>query len=160
MLWNWDVVDSCFITEQWHIHTIRQYAGSLIGLFLVVVILEGVRKLARVYDRYILRRYQFRLANSSLTSISQSVRNNRPFRPTFFQQFVRSLFYFCQFSTAYLLMLATMTHNGGVILSIFGGALFGFWIFGADTVPGATVIESSDYGIYLERVGFGGKSKA
>ncbi|KAJ7768533.1 Ctr copper transporter, partial [Mycena metata] len=145
MLWNWDTVDACFISEQWHIHTIRQYAGSLIALFFIVVMLEGVRRLARIYDRYILRRYQSRLANSSLANMAQSVRNNQPFKPSLFQHFIRSLFYFCQFSTAYLLMLATMTHNGGVIFSVFGGALFGFLIFGRDTVPGAAVIESSDY---------------
>jgi hypothetical protein len=40
-------------------------------------------------------------------------------RPTIFQQFIRSIFYFFQFSTAYLVMLAVMTHNGGVILAVF-----------------------------------------
>ncbi|KAJ7822428.1 Ctr copper transporter family-domain-containing protein [Mycena leptocephala] len=159
MLWNWDTVDSCFISEQWHIHTIQQYAGSLIALFLIVILLEGVRRLARVYDRFILRRYQSRLAHGILSKISETFRNNRPFKPTLIQQFIRSLFYFFQFSTAYLIMLAAMTHNGGVILAVFAGALVGFLFFGRDTVPGATVIESSDYGIYLEQIG-SGKSRA
>ncbi|KAJ6460929.1 Ctr copper transporter family-domain-containing protein [Mycena sanguinolenta] len=153
MLWNWDTIDSCFISEEWHIHTVQQYAGSLLGLFLVVILLEGFRRLSRKYDRFILRRYQIRLASASLGKISETFRNNQSFRPTSFQQLVRSLFYFIQFSAAYLLMLAAMTHNGGVILAIFLGALVGFLFFGSDTVPGATVIEASDYGIYLEQIG-------
>ncbi|KAJ7318127.1 Ctr copper transporter family-domain-containing protein [Mycena albidolilacea] len=153
MLWNWDTVDACFISEQWHIHNIQEYAGSLLALFLVVILLEGLRKVSRVYDRFILRRYQNRLASARFGKISDSFRNSKSFRPTIFQQFIRSIFYFFQFSTAYLVMLAAMTHNGGVILAVFAGALVGFLFFGRDTVSGATVIESSDYGIYLEQIG-------
>ncbi|KAJ7231292.1 Ctr copper transporter family-domain-containing protein [Mycena haematopus] len=160
MLWNWDKVDSCIISEQWHVHTVPQYAGSLVALFLIVILLEGLRRMSRVYDRFILRRYQARAASAiSLGKLSETSKSNRAFSPNIFQHFIRSLFYFVQFTIAYLLMLAAMTHNGGVILAIVVGALVGFLFFGRDTVPGATVVEASDYGVYLEQIG-SGKLKA
>ncbi|KAJ7715716.1 Ctr copper transporter family-domain-containing protein [Mycena maculata] len=154
MLWNWDTVDSCFISEQWHVHTLRQYAGTLIGVFFIVVLLEAFRKISRAYDAHILRRYKNRLAAETLVRLAEAVKRNKPFSPGFFQHLVRSLFYFIQFSTAYLLMLAAMTHNGGLLIAIFAGAFAGFFLFGRDTVPGATVVESSDYAIHLEQLGF------
>ncbi|KAJ7621098.1 Ctr copper transporter family-domain-containing protein [Roridomyces roridus] len=144
MFWNWDTVDSCFITEQWHVQTTRQYAGTLIGVFLLVVVLEAFRRMSRAYDGFILRRYKDRVGQS-----------NKEFRPSLFQHLLRSLFYLVQFSAAYLLMLAAMTHNGGLILAIFSGAFAGFLFFGRDTVPGSTAlsVESSEYPIQLEQLG-------
>ncbi|KAK7053825.1 Ctr copper transporter family-domain-containing protein [Favolaschia claudopus] len=149
MLWNWDTVDACLVTEQWHIRTPRQYAGSLIGLFFVVVLLEGVRRLSRTYDRYVVRRYQSRL---SIGRVSDSFKKKQGVSPGIFAQVIRSLLYFIQFSTAYLLMLAAMSHNGGVILTIFIGAFFGFLIFARDTLPGTSQSEPSDYAVYLEQI--------
>ncbi|KAJ7489569.1 Ctr copper transporter family-domain-containing protein [Mycena latifolia] len=154
MLWNWDTVDTCLITDEWHVHTIQQYAGTLIGIFLIVVFLEGFRKMSRAYDRFILRRFQSR------AKFAERVREERPFRPSIIQHFVRSVFYFIQFSAAYLLMLAAMTHNGGLILAIFAGALIGFLFFGRDTVPGAHTTEAADYDIHLEQLNFGGKERS
>ncbi|KAJ7062002.1 hypothetical protein C8F01DRAFT_1082591 [Mycena amicta] len=143
MLWN-----CCFISDQWHVRTLRQfkslpwqYAGSVVAIFFVVVVLEGVRRLSRVYDRHILRQHQNRLKSTpSQVKVSEIFRNNRPFK---------------YFGTGYLLMLAAMSHNGGVIMALFAGAFVGYLIFGRDTVAGATVIESTDYGICLEQVEFG-----
>nr|GAT52020.1 predicted protein [Mycena chlorophos] len=154
MLWNWDTVDTCLISSEWHVHTKRQYAGTLLALFLVVILLEGVRRLGRVYDRYIIRKHQKR-ASIGQAKVGDAVSSGRPFRPNFFQQILRALFYFLQFGTGYLLMLAAMTHNGGVIIALFVGAFFGYLIFGRDTVAGATVIETTDYGIVLEQVSLG-----
>ncbi|KAJ6535910.1 Ctr copper transporter family-domain-containing protein [Mycena vulgaris] len=151
MLWNWDTVDACIISDQWHIHTIQQYAGTLTGIFLIVIILEGLRRMSRAYDRFILRRFQSR------AKFAERVRSDRPFSPSIVQHFIRTLLYFIQFGAAYLLMLAAMTHNGGVILAIFAGALVGFLFFGRDTVPGAHTTESGDYGVHLEQLNFGGK---
>ncbi|KAJ7654788.1 Ctr copper transporter family-domain-containing protein [Mycena rosella] len=154
MLWNWDTVDTCVITDQWHVHTIQQYAGTLAGIFLIVAFLEGFRRMSRGYDRFILRRYQSR------AKFAERVREDRPFSPSIIQHFIRSVLYLVQFSAAYLIMLAAMTHNGGIILAIFAGALVGFLFFGRDTVPGANITESEDYAIHLEQLSFGGKEKS
>lgn len=51
MLWNWNTVDSCFISTSWHNSTRAQFAGSVIGVFFLVVAIEAVRRLGREYDR-------------------------------------------------------------------------------------------------------------
>lgn len=51
MLWNWNTIDSCFLSSSWHIESRGQFAGSVIGVFLLVVAIEGLRRLGREYDR-------------------------------------------------------------------------------------------------------------
>ncbi|KAG9118951.1 Copper Transporter integral membrane protein that functions in high affinity copper transport [Ceratobasidium sp. 392] len=53
MLWNWYTIDSCFLSEQWHIHSKVGFAFSVIGIFLIVCAVEAVRRAARNYDRVI-----------------------------------------------------------------------------------------------------------
>ncbi|KAJ7243030.1 Ctr copper transporter [Mycena rebaudengoi] len=117
MLWNWDVVDSCFIFEQWHIHSSQQYAESLVGIFFLVIFAEGLHRLSRAYDAYVLRRDKKKRSVFRVLKLSESERAAR-FRPTIMQQLIRSLFHCVGFSAAYLLMLAAMSYNGGVILTV------------------------------------------
>jgi copper transporter 1 len=56
MLWNWNTVDSCFLSSTWHIRSKGMFAGSVIGVFLLVIAIEAVRRGAREYDRYISRK--------------------------------------------------------------------------------------------------------
>jgi hypothetical protein len=51
MLWNWYTVDTCFLAESWHNKTKGAFAGSVIGVFILVILIEGLRRLAREYDR-------------------------------------------------------------------------------------------------------------
>ncbi|KAL8678084.1 MAG: hypothetical protein Q9186_005523 [Xanthomendoza sp. 1 TL-2023] len=55
MLWNWNTVDSCFISSSWHITSPGKFAGSCIGVVALVCVLELIRRLSRDYDRYILK---------------------------------------------------------------------------------------------------------
>lgn len=55
MLWNWYTVDSCFLSSTWHVRSKAQFAGSVIGVCLLVMAIEGVRRLGREYDRRLLR---------------------------------------------------------------------------------------------------------
>lgn len=55
MLWNWYTVDTCFLAETWHNKTKGAFAGSVIGVFLLVIAIEGLRRLAREYDRKLVK---------------------------------------------------------------------------------------------------------
>ena len=55
MLWNWYTIDSCFLSSSWHVKSHSQFAGSVIGICLLVMAIEGVRRLGREYDRRLLR---------------------------------------------------------------------------------------------------------
>ena len=57
MLWNWDTIDTCFISKTWHIRSTGMFAGSCIGVILLVMTLEFLRRVVKEYDRYLLRQH-------------------------------------------------------------------------------------------------------
>ncbi|KAE9974110.1 hypothetical protein EG327_008894 [Venturia inaequalis] len=57
MTWNWYTIDSCFLTKSWHINTSAQFAGTCIGVVLMVILLEALRRLSKEYDALILRNH-------------------------------------------------------------------------------------------------------
>ena len=57
-----------------------------------------------------------------------------PIHPTLVQQLVRALFYAVQFTSAYLLMLISMSYNGYILLSMMLGALVGHFVSSWDTL--------------------------
>lgn len=65
MLWNWYTIDSCFIARSWHVRSSGAFAGSCIGVILLVISLEFLRRAQRELDRY------FRRVNSSSVSSHQ-----------------------------------------------------------------------------------------
>lgn len=132
MLWNWTVQDACFLTSGWHIRSVGDYVGTLIGVFFLVVALEGVRRLGREYDQSIRAAYYRReaLALAALAkNQGREVAQAAPFRPSHKEHAIRSVFYFVQYSVAFLLMLLGMYFNGGVLLAIFAGGGVGHFIF-------------------------------
>ncbi|PYH92468.1 Ctr-domain-containing protein [Aspergillus ellipticus CBS 707.79] len=56
MLWNWNTVDTCFISKAWHITSAGMFAGSCIGVICLVICLELLRRIAREYDAFIVHR--------------------------------------------------------------------------------------------------------
>lgn len=60
MLWNWYTIDSCFIARSWHNRTKTAFAFSCIGIFLICILLEFIRRVQRNYDRRIIRKYQLK----------------------------------------------------------------------------------------------------
>ncbi|KAJ6526112.1 Ctr copper transporter, partial [Mycena sp. CBHHK59/15] len=122
---NRNTIDSCFISERWHVKTISQYARTPVGISFLVVALEGLWRLSHTHDAYILGKYKKHLDKEAIISIiHMSGKQSRPFKLPFFQQMIQSLFYFVQFSITYLLMLAAMSHNGGHILAIFASCVY------------------------------------
>ncbi|RVD84250.1 uncharacterized protein DFL_006011 [Arthrobotrys flagrans] len=139
------------------------FALSCIGVILLVISLEFVRRMQREYDRHIIRH-----ATAAVTTINETAgagkladegshvsgspvpnqirgfntassriaRFLRPFnfRPSFLQQVVRGLLYMVQFGAAYFVMLLAMYYNGYIIICILIGAFLGFTLFGYDNL--------------------------
>lgn len=116
MLWNWNTIDACFISSDWHIRSNGAFAGTCIGVVLMGITLEALRRGAREYDAWIVRAFRAKLANGD------TVPNTAIFRPSLTQQAVRAVLHALTFGVAYMLMLIAMYYNGYVILCIFLGA--------------------------------------
>lgn len=65
MLWNWNTIDTCFIARSWHVRSSGAFAGSCIGVVLLVILLEGLRRTCKEYDRYLVQQHARRLAAES-----------------------------------------------------------------------------------------------
>lgn len=127
MLWNWNTVDSCFLSSSWHVTSRGMFAGSCIGVLLLVMLLELLRRMVKEYDALLVRKHS---TNNSSTYVAAAGRaqhqaasesgeskdhglNVQPvsttssgrFRPTLPEQAVRALLHTCQFAVAYFVML-------------------------------------------------------
>jgi copper transporter 1 len=122
------------------------FAGSCIGVLLLVISLEALRRASREYDAYIMRahmenftspatatsRLQDTSDDPSKTPSTQSTTlllQPQSFAPNIFQQFVRAFLHMAQFAVAYIVMLLAMYYNGYLIICIFLGAFVGAFIF-------------------------------
>ncbi|KAF1916207.1 Ctr copper transporter [Ampelomyces quisqualis] len=148
MLWNWYTVDSCFIARSWRVKSQGDFAGSCIGVILLVIILEALRRAGKEYDRYIIAQHIKTLSpavcsssssadgsNSKdpATSVASPVTAAPRFRPNMLQQAIRALLHMLQFAVAYFVMLLAMYYNGYIIICIFIGAYIGYFIFGYES---------------------------
>lgn len=161
MLWNWNTIDACFISRSWHITSKAMFAGSCIGVVLLVIALEALRRAGKEYDRYLIAQYKKKSLSSPITS--SVVPNNNSdassnqdlfkqtspiaraaltcaaagepqvFRPSVAQQAIRALLQMLQFAVAYFVMLLAMYYNGYIIICIFLGEYIGYFIFGWET---------------------------
>jgi copper transporter 1 len=121
------------------------FAGSCIGVILLVITLECLRRSGKEYDRYILAQYTRSLNSSPAAVASSNSSDDRKgpstsalpargvghkFRPNILQQATRALLHMLQFAVAYFIMLLAMYYNGYIIICIFIGAYIGYFIFG------------------------------
>lgn len=145
MLWNWNTVGACFISSDWQISSKGVFAGSVVGVFFLVILLEFFRRLIREYDRKIARDAATRGVTSvAIGSDSKAgsaiafIGGPLPVRPTIAQQAVRSTLYMVQFAAGYMLMLLAMYYNGYILIfGIFMGAWAGFFLSSWDTITHA-----------------------
>lgn len=135
MLWNWNVVDSCFLSSSWHIKNNAMFAASCIGVSLLVVCLEFLRRLSKETDAYFMRSFQrhLRMTNAQITaansnnldSESASMSGYATYRASPLQQLVRAVLHGSTLGVAYIVMLLAMHYNGYIIISIILGAIIG-----------------------------------
>ncbi|EJD54203.1 hypothetical protein AURDEDRAFT_109949 [Auricularia subglabra TFB-10046 SS5] len=150
-----NTIDACFISAQWRAHSTGAFAGSVLAVFILVILLETTRRAGRAFDRRIAEEYMARWAKSEaseglvVAQFARAVRcglssppersngiNSR--RPTIVQQAARSTLYMVQFGAGYMLMLLAMSYNGYILLfGIFLGAWAGFFLNAWDTVGNA-----------------------
>ncbi|KAJ4408477.1 Copper Transporter integral membrane protein that functions in high affinity copper transport [Didymella pomorum] len=144
MLWNWYTVDSCFIARSWRITSKGMFAGSCIGVVLLVILLEFLRRAGKEYDRYIIQQClashtpaastatvaSSASSDNSKTPVTTTAPTAQKFRPSVLQQAIRALLHMLQFAVAYFVMLLAMYYNGYIIICIFIGAYLGYFIFG------------------------------
>jgi solute carrier family 31 (copper transporter), member 1 len=130
MLWNWYTIDSCFIADTWHVRSAGGFAGSCIGVILLVTALEGLRRAQREFDRWLHHVELAKHVESSdggsssprseiakgvaAVSTSYSGYPKGPAGRTLkaWQQLIRSVLYMLQFAVAYFVMLLAMYYNG------------------------------------------------
>ncbi|KAI1852725.1 hypothetical protein JX266_002266 [Neoarthrinium moseri] len=157
MLWNWYTIDACFLSESWHITNNGMFAATCIGVILLGVILEFLRRVGKEYDALILRQFQRHVsAQAALSKASKSagasccapaeVGSTGPrivtFRATPLQQLVRSVIHAITFGLAYIIMLLAMYFNGYIIICIIIGAGIGKFV--CDWMVHKVVIDDED----------------
>ncbi|KAI1098274.1 copper transport protein ctr4 [Jackrogersella minutella] len=131
MSWNWNTVGACFLAESWYIENEGAFAASCIGVFILVICLELLRRLGKEYDSFILRQFQQHIAAQARASKEDGTCcSDAPapgpqvvtFRATPLQQLIRSVIHAFSFGVAYILMLIAMAFNGYIIICIIIGA--------------------------------------
>ncbi|KAM4058640.1 ctr copper transporter family protein [Hirsutella rhossiliensis] len=154
MLFNLNTIDSCFLSDRWRITSAGMFAGSCIGVFLLTVALELLRRSIKEYDRFLVRQHLAKFQASTAAAAAaaraegESVSSKDvavaarascaavpPLRPSVLQQAVRAFLHLLQFTCAYILMLLAMYYNGYLLLCIFLGAYFGAFIFQWENLP-------------------------
>ncbi|KAK0657742.1 Ctr copper transporter family-domain-containing protein [Cercophora newfieldiana] len=139
MLWNWNTIDTCFISSSWHVRNAGMFAGSCIGVILLVMLLELLRRTVKEYDRYLLRKDLARQATTAAGDSANIIPKDGViparvgYKPTILEQAVRALLHTCQFAVAYFVMLLAMYYNGYIIICIFIGAYLGSFVFQWET---------------------------
>ncbi|KAI3324632.1 Ctr copper transporter [Xylariaceae sp. AK1471] len=78
MLWNWYTIDACFLSDSWQIQSQGGFAALLIGVVLLVVLLEFLRRVAKTYDRYLVNQYLNKVAASSPPAAQSSEKAEAP----------------------------------------------------------------------------------
>ncbi|KAI0015110.1 putative high affinity copper protein [Xylariomycetidae sp. FL0641] len=149
MFWNWNTNGTCFLAESWKVENDGMMAASCIGVFLMVILLEFLRRLGKEYDNFLLRRFKQHVACQSPPPKAPAC-NEVPaaphkvtFRASPLQQLIRSVVHAVSFGVAYIVMLTAMSFNGYIIISIILGA--GVGKFACDwMVLHATIADSSN----------------
>jgi copper transporter 1 len=137
MLWNWNIVDSCFLASSWHITNNVMFAASCVGASLLVVCLELLRRIGHEYDAYLLRQFQRQLRHQQAALAAATPANccdgplpafgtqYATFRASGLQQLVRAVIHGATLAVAYIVMLLIMYYNGYIFISIILGAVLG-----------------------------------
>ncbi|KAF7718289.1 Uncharacterized protein PECH_002891 [Penicillium ucsense] len=128
MLFNWYTVDACFLSTGWQIKNNGMFAVTCIGIILLVILVEALRRMGKEYDLFLERQFRRQaaiLAAKRTDSVTGGHAVGLKFRATPLQQLGRSFIHALTFGGAYIVMLLAMYFNVYVIICIFVGAGLG-----------------------------------
>lgn len=158
MLINYNTIGACFISDEWKITSTGMFAGSCIGVVVMSIFLEFLRRSVKEFDKYLVKQH---ISKHSTSVVSTAVDGKEtqeskgdvvpPFRPNFWQQGIRAALHTAQFTVAYFIMLLgvslfviflesqltviqAMYYNVYILVSIFIGILIGSYIFQYETL--------------------------
>jgi copper transporter 1 len=150
-----------FIARSWHVRSHGTFAATCVGVVLLVMSLEALRRAAKEYDARIVKQRIAELdaadgasgnATATITAgssdddedainkptvtstVAAAAGAARRFTPTLTQQLIRATFHLLQFAVAYFVMLLAMYYNGYIIICILLGAFLGSFIFGWESI--------------------------
>ncbi|PHH69119.1 hypothetical protein CDD80_7006 [Ophiocordyceps camponoti-rufipedis] len=148
MVFHSTTIDSCFLSDKWHITSSGMFAGSCIAVFLLAFTLEFVRRAVKEYDLYLARQHLARCGspvehspaderNKEMATASSAavVAASASFRPTFWQQAARAFLQLLLITCAWTLMLLVMYFNVYLTLCILLGFYVGAFVFQWENIP-------------------------
>ncbi|OQO00296.1 hypothetical protein B0A48_14083 [Cryoendolithus antarcticus] len=141
-------IDACFIADTWRITSSGMFAGSCIGVILLVIVLEELRRVSREYDAMLVRKRKTMITSSTgsilligsdsgsdqekrgaVAQTSTATMGSKSFKRTLGEQLVPATLPMLQFAVAYFVMLLAMYYNGYIIICILIGAFIGAFAF-------------------------------
>jgi solute carrier family 31 (copper transporter), member 1 len=137
MLWNYNTIDACFLSSSWQIKSRGMMAASCVGVVLLCVLLEALRRVGKAYDAHLTAQCKRRgaLLAASMNDAEKSAPCRTPRRKTKFtfrvgavQQLTRAVIHAVTFGVAYVVMLLAMYFNAYIFISIVIGAGLGKYL--------------------------------
>ncbi|PVF99409.1 Ctr-domain-containing protein [Serendipita vermifera] len=130
MLWNTNVINTCIVFRQWHIHSNFQFFLSFLAIVALGCSYEWLRDLQRRVDRKIAAQ----LLNSGK---GKNADQSLPVPLT--SRLLRAGLYGASVFVSFFLMLVFMTYNAYLILATVLGASLGHYLYGGRMDPDAVL---------------------
>ncbi|XP_017776236.1 PREDICTED: high affinity copper uptake protein 1 isoform X2 [Nicrophorus vespilloides] len=117
--------------KPWHISTIGGLIGSMIGIFFLAALYEGLK----YYREYLFWKTYNALQYRAVTlpqSKEVALEDNKIVQPTMWSKmhFFQTLLHIVQMIVSYFLMLIFMTYNVWLCLAVVLGSAVGYFLFG------------------------------
>ncbi|KAG8872006.1 hypothetical protein FRC20_009905 [Serendipita sp. 405] len=158
MLWNTNIINTCIVFRQWHIHSHLQFVLSFLAIMALGCGYEYLRDVQRRVDHKI----AVQLVNSgkgkNVVSGSTSrgrialveedgqdelmllsLKADSGIEVPFWSRVLRASLYGASVFVSFFLMLVFMTYNGYLILATVLGAALGHYIYGGRMDPNAVL---------------------
>lgn len=158
-------MDTCFLARSWHVKSKGAFAGSCIGVFLLVFVSQWLHRFVREYDaaltssknRHILDKAATTHSDTTIesngdrTALVAAFSHKWLFAPrtvggiyaTPFEHLTRSVLFTLEWGLSYLIMLLFMYFNGYIIISCILGAFFGRLFFTFNEPLKCSTVDSS-----------------